>query len=253
VSLTAATPAFLELRDTALACTACRLSETRTNVVFGVGDPSARLMLVGEAPGRNEDLQGEPFVGAAGKLLDELLGTIAITRSEAYIANVLKCRPPGNRDPREDEVDACKGYLREQIRMIHPEVVITLGNFATKLLLATETGITRLRGQRFKWWLGATLIPTFHPAAVLRGRPQLRDQMEADFALARSVLDEAPALAEAALAEAALVEAALAEAALVDAALADANPGLSASLSDAHNPGLREGEDPEQISLELST
>jgi DNA polymerase len=253
VSLTAATPAFLELRDTALACTACRLSETRTNVVFGVGDPSARLMLVGEAPGRNEDLQGEPFVGAAGKLLDELLGTIAITRSEAYIANVLKCRPPGNRDPREDEVDACKGYLREQIRMIHPEVVITLGNFATKLLLATETGITRLRGQRFKWWLGATLIPTFHPAAVLRGRPQLRDQMEADFALARSVLDEAPALAEAALADAALAEAALADANLADPALADANPGLSASLSDAHNPGLREGEDPEQISLELST
>lgn len=171
-------------------CTDCRLSETRTNVVFGVGDRHARLMFVGEAPGKNEDLQGEPFVGAAGKLLDELLGEIGIRRDEVYIANVLKCRPPGNRDPRPDEIDACKGYLREQIRLIQPEVVVTLGNFATKLLLRTETGITRLRGTKYRWWLGATLIPTFHPAAALRGGDRVRDQMREDFELVRQVLSE---------------------------------------------------------------
>ena len=188
--MTSPSPAFLELRDAAMVCTACRLSDTRTNVVFGVGDPEARLMLVGEAPGRNEDLQGEPFVGAAGQLLDELMAGIGITRSEAYIANVLKCRPPGNRDPQQDEIDACKGYLREQIRMIHPEVVVTLGNFATKLLVPTDVGITRMRGQRIEWWLGATLVPTYHPAAALRGRPRVREEMEEDFALVRTVLDE---------------------------------------------------------------
>lgn len=189
-----ATPAFLELRDQAMTCTACRLAETRTNVVFGVGDPNARLMLVGEAPGKNEDLQGEPFVGAAGQLLDELLAAIGVERQEIYIANVLKCRPPGNRDPKPEEIDSCKGYLRSQIRMIHPEVVVTLGNFATKLLLPTEMGITRMRGQRFDWWLGATLIPTFHPAAALRGRPQVREQMQEDFALVSQVLTESTAI-----------------------------------------------------------
>lgn len=190
--MTTPSPAFVELRETAVRCTACRLSETRTNVVFGVGDPGASLMLVGEAPGKNEDLQGEPFVGAAGRLLDELLGGIGIQRDEVYIANVLKCRPPGNRDPKDDEIDSCKGYLREQIKMIHPDVVVTLGNFATKLLLPTEIGITRMRGQRFNWWLGATLIPTFHPAAALRGRPQVREDMELDFALVAQVLEESP-------------------------------------------------------------
>jgi DNA polymerase len=182
-------PEFIQLRDTALVCTACRLSETRNNVVFGAGDTNADLMLVGEAPGKHEDLQGEPFVGAAGSLLDELLVDIGFVREDVYIANVVKCRPPGNRDPRPDEIDSCKGYLREQIRMIHPRVVVTLGNFSTKLLLNTETGITRLRGQRFDWWLGATLVPTFHPAAALRGRPQVRDQMAEDFRMVRSILD----------------------------------------------------------------
>ena len=182
-------PAFLELRDVALVCTACRLAETRTNVVFGVGATNAKLMLVGEAPGRNEDLQGEPFVGAAGQLLDELLASIGIQREEAYIANVLKCRPPGNRDPQPDEIDSCKGYLREQIRMIQPEVVVTLGNFATKLLVPTEHGITRMRGKAIDWWLGAKLVPTFHPAAALRGGPQVKAQMAEDFALVRSILE----------------------------------------------------------------
>lgn len=187
--MTTTSQAFLELRDKALACTACRLSETRNTVVFGVGDPGADLMLVGEAPGKNEDLKGEPFVGAAGQLLDQLLSEIGLARDDVYIANVLKCRPPGNRDPRPDEIDSCKGYLREQIRMITPKVVITLGNFATKLLVPTETGITRMRGRKIDWWLGAKLIPTFHPAAALRGRPQVKDQMREDFALARSVLN----------------------------------------------------------------
>jgi len=190
-SVSPASPTFVELRDTALACTACRLAESRTNVVFGEGDPDARLMLVGEAPGKNEDLQGEPFVGAAGHLLDELMASIGITREDAYIANVLKCRPPGNRDPQQDEIDSCKGYLREQIRMIRPEVVVTLGNFATKLLVPTEVGITRMRGQAIDWWLGATLIPTFHPAAALRGRPSVREQMQEDFLLVAQILGTA--------------------------------------------------------------
>ena len=183
---------FEELKARALVCTDCGLSETRTNVVFGVGDPEARLMLAGEAPGKNEDLQGEPFVGAAGRLLDELLGEIGVTREQAYIANVLKCRPPGNRDPRPDEIDSCKGYLREQIRLIEPDVVMTLGNFATKLLLNTETGITRLRGQKFDWWLGATLVPTFHPAAALRGGDRVKDQMREDFAIVKTLLESLP-------------------------------------------------------------
>ncbi|MGA7226705.1 MAG: uracil-DNA glycosylase [Acidimicrobiia bacterium] len=177
------------LRETALVCTRCALSETRTQVVFGVGDPEAGLILVGEAPGKNEDLQGEPFVGAAGRLLDTLLGEIGIGRDQAYIANVLKCRPPGNRDPRTEEIDECKGYLREQIRLISPIVVVTLGNFATKLLLGTDVGITRMRGRHYPWWLGSTLIPTFHPAAALRGGDRVTDQMREDFALVKEVLD----------------------------------------------------------------
>jgi len=187
--VTSTTSDFDALRERALTCTQCGLAESRTNVVFGVGDQTARLMIVGEAPGKNEDLQGEPFVGAAGHLLDELLAGIDVNRPEVYIANVLKCRPPANRDPRPDEIEACKPYLQNQIRMIGPEVVMTLGNFATKLLLRTETGITRLRGQRYDWWLGATLIPTFHPAAALRGGERVKDQMREDFELVRSVLD----------------------------------------------------------------
>ena len=177
-----------DLRQRALVCVDCPLSETRHSVVFGVGSLTADLMLVGEAPGKQEDLQGEPFVGPAGQLLDELLGEIGITRQEAYIANVLKCRPPGNRDPRPEEIDACKGYLREQIRNIGPQVVVTLGNFATKLLLPTELGITKVRGNAYPWWLGAMLIPTFHPAAALRSGDKVKEAMRADFALAAAAL-----------------------------------------------------------------
>ncbi len=179
-----------ELRVEAEACTKCRLSESRTNVVFGVGSPEAKVVFVGEAPGRNEDLQGEPFVGRAGQLLDQLLAEIGIDRPSVYIANVLKCRPPNNRDPLPDEIECCKGYLREQIRLIRPRVVVTLGNFATKLLLRTSTGITRLRGRSYPWWLDSTLVPTFHPAAALRGGDRVTTAMRDDFQLVRAILDE---------------------------------------------------------------
>jgi DNA polymerase len=149
-------------------------------------------MFVGEAPGATEDLQGVPFVGAAGKLLERLLGEIGLSRSDVYIANVLKCRPPGNRDPQTDEIEACKGYLRSQVELVDPQVVVTLGNFATKLLLKRDVGITRLRGQIYPWW-HRQLIPTFHPAAALRGGERVLDDMRHDFQLVRGVLDDGAA------------------------------------------------------------
>jgi uracil-DNA glycosylase family 4 len=169
-------------------CTLCSLAETRTQVVFGDGSPHASVMFVGEAPGFHEDQQGIPFVGAAGKLLDRLLGEIGVPREDTYIGNVLKCRPPGNRDPRPEEIEACKGYLAQQLTLIDPPVVMTLGNFATKLLLKRDVGITKTRGQIYPWW-NRTLIPTFHPAAALRGGDRILNQMREDFALVRSVLD----------------------------------------------------------------
>jgi len=176
------------LRTEALACTACRLSEGRTNVVFGDGSPEADVLIVGEAPGRREDEQGVPFVGPSGKLLDRLLGEIGLDRSDVYIANVVKCRPPKNRDPRPDEIEACKGYLREQLQLIDPKVVVTLGNFSSKLLLKTDTGISRLRGTAFEWW-GRHLVPTFHPAAALRGSARVLEDMRYDFSLIRDAVD----------------------------------------------------------------
>jgi len=146
-------------------------------------------MLIGEAPGRNEDLKGEPFVGAAGKLLDELLAHAGLTREQVYIANVLKCRPPGNRDPLPEEIETCTPFLREQIRIIDPEVLVTLGNFATRFVLKTEQGITRLRGEihhagKF------TVLPIFHPAAAIYDRTK-RDALFADFELLGQILAEA--------------------------------------------------------------
>lgn len=187
--------ALRALAAEAAECTACRLAETRNSVVFGVGGSNADLMFIGEAPGRNEDLQGEPFVGAAGRLLDRLAGEVGIERDEVYIANVLKCRPPGNRDPREDEIAACKGYLADQIRFIDPTVVMTLGNFASKLLLKTTTGITRLRGTAYPWW-GRFVVPTFHPAAALRGGERVLNSMREDFELVRKVLESPPSREE---------------------------------------------------------
>jgi DNA polymerase len=158
-----------QLAAQAEACRACPLGSVRTQAVFGVGNPQADLMFVGEAPGFYEDKQGEPFVGAAGQLLNKLLESkLGLSRSDVMVVNVLKCRPPGNRDPLPEEVDACRPFLDKQLELVKPKVVVALGNFAAKLLLGTSTGITRLRGKRFPF-RGGVLIPTFHPAAALRG------------------------------------------------------------------------------------
>ena len=177
-----------ELGARAAVCVKCPLAETRTTVVFADGSPDADLMFVGEAPGFHEDQQGVPFVGAAGKLLDRLLGEIGVKREEVYIANVLKCRPPGNRDPHPEEIEACQDYLRGQLTLVDPRVVVTLGNFATKLLLKRDVGITRLRGQAYPWWR-RQLVPTFHPAAALRGGDRVIEDMRADFALIAGLLN----------------------------------------------------------------
>jgi DNA polymerase len=165
-------------------CTKCRLAEGRTQVVFGVGDPKADLMFVGEAPGYHEDQQGKPFVGQAGKLLDNLLAGIGLARDQVYVANVLKCRPPGNRDPQPDEIEACESHLFRQISLIEPKVVATLGNFATKLLSGKPTGITRVHGAEQETRLGGRrvlLYPLYHPAAALY-TPAMLKVLEEDFA-----------------------------------------------------------------------
>ena len=165
-------------------CTRCRLSQTRTQAVFGSGSPTADLMFVGEAPGFHEDQQGVPFVGQAGKLLERLLAGIGLTREDVYIANVLKCRPPGNRDPQPDEIQACESHLFHQISLIQPKVVGTLGNFATKLLSGKPHGITRVHGQEQETTLGGhslLLYPLYHPAAALY-TPAMLKVLESDFA-----------------------------------------------------------------------
>jgi DNA polymerase len=181
---------FDALRETALGCTRCTLSETRTQVVFGVGDPAAGLMFVGEGPGEQEDLQGEPFVGRAGQLLTLLIEGIGLTRPDVYIANVVKCRPPGNRDPLPVEIETCRPYLEAQLTFIEPKVVVTLGNFATKLLLQTKDGITKLRGQEFPYRDGV-LVPVLHPAAVLRNTGASLAQTRADFVTIKRALARA--------------------------------------------------------------
>jgi uracil-DNA glycosylase family 4 len=179
---------FTELEQIALACTKCPLAEGRTQVVFGVGSPTADLMFVGEGPGEQEDLQGEPFVGRAGQLLTRLIADIGLRREDTYIANVVKCRPPGNRDPLPAEIEACSPYLESQLGYIDPKVVVTLGNFSTKLLLGTKTGITRLRGQEFPFRNRAVLVPTLHPAAVLRNGGAALAQARADFVTVKRAL-----------------------------------------------------------------
>ncbi len=152
--------------------------------MFGAGHPNADLMFVGEAPGFHEDKQGVPFVGAAGKLLDQLLDEIGLTRADVFVANVLKCRPPGNRDPQPAEIEACESHLFRQIELIEPQVVATLGNFATKLLSGRPTGITRVHGQEQEATLGGRrvlLYPLYHPAAALY-TPRMLDVLKADFA-----------------------------------------------------------------------
>jgi uracil-DNA glycosylase family 4 len=175
-------------------CRKCALAGGRTTVVFGTGNANADLMFVGEAPGFHEDQQGKPFVGRAGKLLDQLLDEIGLTRKECFIANVLKCRPPGNRDPHPVEIDACKGHLWRQIELIEPRVVCSLGNFATKLLSGSPAGITRVRGVAQARELGGRpvfLYPIFHPAAALR-TPAMLDRLQADFASIPELLAQDP-------------------------------------------------------------
>jgi uracil-DNA glycosylase family 4 len=172
------------------ACHACSLCEGRHNVVPGTGNVNARVMLVGEAPGKNEDLQGKPFVGAAGHNLSHLLELAGLTRDEVFIANVLKCRPPSNRDPQPDEIQTCTPFLRDQVRVIGPEYLVTMGNFATKFILRTERGITGLRGQihmagRFK------VLPVYHPAAAIYDRTKMAD-LEHDFEYLGSLLAQQP-------------------------------------------------------------
>lgn len=175
-------------------CTRCRLSEGRTQVVYGVGNPHADLMFIGEGPGFHEDRQGEPFVGAAGQLLNRLLAEVEIRRQDVRITNVVLCRPPGNRDPLPDETEACDPWLTEQIALVDPVVIVTLGNWATRYILGGSVSISRVRGQRFPWH-GRTVIPMFHPAAVLHGGGESSRQMAAlrtDFQEVLRALAERP-------------------------------------------------------------
>jgi len=173
---------FYKIND----CRQCELHKGRTKFVFGGGNAAAELMFVGEAPGKNEDLQGLPFVGRAGKILDDLLGSIDMNRKEVFIANVLKCRPPGNRDPRIDEIDTCKEYLFEQINIIDPRIICTLGKYSTQLILNTSHGITGLRGKVFHRD-GRTILPINHPAAVLYN-PSRIEILQKDFLRIKDLL-----------------------------------------------------------------
>ncbi|HEY5277583.1 MAG TPA: uracil-DNA glycosylase [Coriobacteriia bacterium] len=168
-------------------CRRCPLADTRTTLVFGVGDPHARLMFIGEAPGKNEDLKGEPFVGAAGKFLDELLASIGIERSQVYIANMVKCRPPGNRDPEPTEIETCAPFLARQIELIDPAVIATLGRFAAHYVLGLDAPITSLRGKLYHRG-GRNVVPVFHPAAALYDSSK-RSVLEDDFKRLRAVMD----------------------------------------------------------------
>jgi uracil-DNA glycosylase len=189
---------LLSYEEATSTCTRCALAATRTQVVFGAGDPDADLMFVGEAPGFHEDKNGVPFVGQAGKLLETLLNGIGLSRSEVYIANVLKCRPPGNRDPQPEEIEACESHLFRQIELIRPTLVATLGNFATKLLSGKPLGITRVHGTPQQVTLGGnavTLYPLYHPAAALYTRSML-SVLEQDFARIPELLGREPCVSE---------------------------------------------------------
>lgn len=174
----------------ALACTRCPLHRGRTNVVFGVGNPAAELMFIGEGPGQQEDIEGEPFVGRSGRFLDRLMfEEMGITRQDCYIANTVKCRPPNNRDPLPAEIESCRPFLASQLKLIDPKVIVTLGNFATKLVLNTTEGITKLRGRAYPLD-GRMVVPTYHPAAVLRGGGETVAQMRADLVRAKRLLSQ---------------------------------------------------------------
>lgn len=165
---------FSQLRSDVKACTKCGLHQTRTNTVFGEGNPRARIMLIGEGPGRDEDRLGRPFVGAAGQLLDKMLASIGLDRNHVYIANILKCRPPGNRDPEPDEAAACMGYLRAQVAMIKPNIIVCLGRVPAKYILNPDIRIMRDRGVWHEV-KGFFIMPTYHPAALLRNEALKKD------------------------------------------------------------------------------
>lgn len=171
------TRAWEELRAQALACSRCDLAKTRTSVVFGEGDPHAELMFVGEAPGHDEDLQGRPFVGRAGQLLTQMIEAMGFRREQVYIANVLKCRPPENRSPAPDEVERCEPYLRAQIELVSPKIICALGNHALRALTGYGGGISKVRGRPMEL-LQWTVVPTFHPAYLLRNPPAKREAWE---------------------------------------------------------------------------
>jgi uracil-DNA glycosylase family 4 len=183
-------PTLLELASVAQSCQRCPLAAGRTHVVFGEGSSTAALMIVGEGPGRQEDLQGRPFIGRSGALLDRLLDEEAgLQRAEVYITNVVKCRPPNNRDPKPPEIAQCRPYLDQQVGLIRPAVILTLGNFATRALLATAEGIRKLRGQVYPFGdTGTVVVPTFHPAAALRSPNDTLPQMRADFVRAKRAI-----------------------------------------------------------------
>ena len=170
-------------------CTKCPLAATRTQVVFGRGDPDADLVFVGEAPGADEDAQGYPFVGRSGQLLDKLvLEEVGLDRDAFFVMNTLMCRPPNNRDPLPDELAACRPWFDAKLAALRPKVIVTLGNFASKALLDSTLGITKLRGQTYEWRNGIKLVPTFHPAAALRGNSDALAAMRADLVRAKQVL-----------------------------------------------------------------
>lgn len=177
-----------QIREEIGDCTRCKLHATRSNIVYGVGDPGAELMFVGEAPGRDEDQQGVPFVGRAGQLLTKIIEAIDLRREDVYIANVIKCRPPRNRNPEPDEIETCQPYLFGQIDAIQPKVIVALGAFAVKTLLQSDESISKLRGRTFDY-RGAKLIPTFHPAYLLRSPDKKADVWE-DMKKVRSLLRE---------------------------------------------------------------
>jgi uracil-DNA glycosylase len=185
---------LVELYHEASDCVRCPLHQGRTKVVFGSGNADADLMFVGEAPGMHEDLQGLPFVGRAGKLLDQLLEEVGLQRSDVFITNVLLCRPPGNRDPQPDEIDTCRPYLQRKIELIEPKVICTLGNFATKLLTRSQRGITGVHGRPQVHELGGRAVrvyPLYHPAAALRSTKTLEELRE-DFSSLPALLEEPP-------------------------------------------------------------
>ena len=181
-------PELTALREQVAHCTLCRLSESRTHTVFARGDPAAGLVFIGEGPGAEEDKQGLPFVGRSGQLLDRLVAEeIGLDRSRVFVVNVVKCRPPGNRDPKDDEVAACTPYLEAQLEITRPAVIVTLGNFATRFMLGTTEGVTRLRGRAYPRG-DAVVVPTFHPAAALRGGGDVLASMRADLVRAKEAL-----------------------------------------------------------------